>query len=107
MAAIGSSGIEQRSGRRGMSMDADIATIGSALWPARRHRVLLDAGIALEGMPMKVAAEICWPAEGALDPSPLAFVCLPGGSINRRYYDLGGDQQPSFSFARQMADRGF
>ena len=90
-----------------MSQAAGISAANSGLWPARRHRVLLDAGVALDGVPMKIAAEICWPAEDALDLSPLAFVCLPGGGINRRYYDLGGDQQPSFSFARQMADRGF
>ncbi|MDX1496112.1 MAG: alpha/beta fold hydrolase [Salinisphaeraceae bacterium] len=36
------------------------------------------------------------------------FFCLPGGAMNRRFFDLGGDAGDSrFSFARQMAARGF
>jgi pimeloyl-ACP methyl ester carboxylesterase len=66
---------------------------------------MLDAGVDLgESEPAMIAAEICVPAE--LSEPALAFICLPGGSINRRYYDLGGDEQPSFSFARQMAEHG-
>ena len=68
---------------------------------------MLDAGVRLaDTLDPKVAAEIFWPAEGRLASPPIVFVCLPGGSINRGYYDLGGDARPSFSFARQMAKAG-
>jgi pimeloyl-ACP methyl ester carboxylesterase len=36
-----------------------------------------------------------------------ALVCLAGGNMNRRYFDLQVPDDPSFSFARAMADRGF
>jgi pimeloyl-ACP methyl ester carboxylesterase len=68
---------------------------------------MVDAGMSLPGCAApQLAAEICFPADCAFPAAPLAFVCLPGGSINRRYFDLGGDAQPSFSFARQMAQHG-
>lgn len=90
-----------------MRTDADSLLPRSALKPVRRHRVILDAGMVLDGTPSaKIATEICWPADGCLAAAPLAFICLPGGSINRRYYDLGGDAQPSFSFAQHMAQMG-
>jgi pimeloyl-ACP methyl ester carboxylesterase len=75
--------------------------------PLRRHRLLIDAGVSLDGVPApKIAVEVCW-HETAIDiATPLAFVCLPGGSINRHYYDLGLDAQSSFSFARHMAEQG-
>lgn len=77
---------------------------------------------------LRVASGIRLPGEGALDiaaeivaperPLPIAWVCLPGGAMTRRYYDLmppakagGGDLQApgddSYSFAQQMAARGF
>jgi hypothetical protein len=79
-------------------------SMGEPIW---RHRVLIDAGVSLDDVPApKIAVEIYW-HETAIDiAAPLAFVCLPGGSINRAYYDLGSDPQPSFSFARDMAVRG-
>lgn len=78
----------------------------SQLRPVRRHRVMLDAGVAFDGAQAKIAAEIIWPADGVPARDPLALICLPGGSINRRYYDLGGDERPSYSFARCMAQSG-
>lgn len=54
--------------------------------------------------PLQIAAEIFAPSQ--LASPPLALVCLPGGGMNRRYYDLQADDD-SFSFARQMTARGF
>jgi len=54
--------------------------------------------------PLHIAAEIFAPAQ--LASPPVALVCLPGGGMNRRYYDLQADDN-SFSFARQMTARGF
>jgi len=53
---------------------------------------------------LHIAAEVFAPA--SLASPPLAMVCLPGGGMNRRYYDLQADDD-SFSFARQMTARGF
>jgi pimeloyl-ACP methyl ester carboxylesterase len=73
----------------------------------RHRRVRVDAGVELKNTPSpRVAAEIFWPGDRPLSSPTLAFVCLPGGGMNRRYFDLGGAAQPGFSFARQMAASG-
>jgi pimeloyl-ACP methyl ester carboxylesterase len=66
----------------------------------------VPAGVELPGEgALEVAVEVVAPA----DPQPVALVCLPGGAMTRRYYDLvpPGTGDDSFSFARQMAARGF
>lgn len=75
----------------------------------------LDAGVILPGeRPLQLAVEIIAPER----PRPVALVCLPGGGMSRRYFDLrppakagGADLQApnddSYSFARQMTRRGF
>ena len=73
----------------------------------QRH---VDSGITLPGEDaLRVAVEIRMPAPSAL--RPVALVCLPGGGMNRQYFDLcakdGKPDAMSFSFARQMAARGF
>src|SRR5690625_2805744 len=52
----------------------------------------------------EVVVEVYWP-QGAV--IPLAWFALPGGAMNRRFYDLVDGEDPRFSFARQMASRGF
>lgn len=37
----------------------------------------------------------------------LAFYCLPGGGMQRQFYDLSVPQDDSFSFAQAMGARGF
>lgn len=54
--------------------------------------------------PLHIAAQVWAPAQ--LAAPPVVLVCLPGGGMNRRYYDLQADDD-SFSFARQMTARGF
>lgn len=74
--------------------------------PPTRSRVLrYDVGFGIDGDDAsQVAVEVHWPPGEAL---PLALFCLPGGAMNRRFYDLvGEDGDESFSFAREMAARG-
>ena len=97
---------DKRSGRDEVSLSEDMISRSPEPRPVRRYSVSLDAGVQFEGCDApKVAAEICFPVDYASPDAPLAFICLPGGSINRQYYDLGQDEG-SFSFARQMAKRG-
>ncbi|HEY0975508.1 MAG TPA: alpha/beta fold hydrolase [Solimonas sp.] len=77
----------------------------------------LDSGIELPGelSALQVGASVWFPAQPA--QATALLLCLPGGNMNRRYYDLrppldggegdssAGDQ--SFSFAAQMTARGF
>lgn len=57
-----------------------------------------------EAAPLHLAAEV-WRPDGT--PSAV-LLCLPGGGMSRRYFDLqSADGDDSFSFARQMAKRGF
>lgn len=66
----------------------------------------VDAGVSLPGeADLQIAADVFVP-DAAIYPHPaLVWVCLPGGGMTRQYFDLPIDE--SFSFARQMAARGF
>ena len=89
-----------------MQRTGTVEDLPAASRPVRSHSVLVDVGVDLADTPVaRIAAEIFCPADGQ-PLAPLAFVCLPGGGVNRRFYDLGGEAQPSFSFARQMAAAG-
>lgn len=67
----------------------------------------LPCGLALPGEgPLEMAVEIHAPLTEAIEDPPVALVCLPGGNMHRRYWDLGGEDD-SYSFARQMTARGF
>lgn len=75
--------------------------------PMRELQVFVDAGISFDDEPSpKVAVRIYWRRGPGAAPPSVALFCLPGGSINSGYYDLGAEDQPSFSFARQMAAHG-
>lgn len=64
----------------------------------------LRAGVDLPGEgPLEIAAEVIAPEQ----PRPLVLCCLPGGGMTRRYFDLQAPGNDSYSFARQMAARGF
>jgi pimeloyl-ACP methyl ester carboxylesterase len=73
--------------------------------------LLIDTGLELPGEgALRVAADVRLPAQ--VGASPLVLVCLPGGGMNRRYWDLhppaeAGADDGSFSFAEQMTRRGF
>lgn len=70
----------------------------------------MDAGVSLPGEPsLQMAVEIHMPAPLLL--RPMALVCMPGGGMNRHYFDLmakdGATDALSFSFARAMTAQGF
>lgn len=69
--------------------------------------VRIDTGVRVAGeaKALGVAAEVFRPAT----PGAVALLCLSGGNMNRRYFDLipPDSDDDSFSFARQMARRGF
>jgi len=73
-----------------------------------QHRILkIPAGLDLPGEgPLELAIEIFWPED--VDPTlPVpSYFCLPGGSINRHYYNLQAEGDDSFSFAAMMAKQG-
>jgi pimeloyl-ACP methyl ester carboxylesterase len=66
----------------------------------------LDTGIELPGEPsLQIGASVWWPP-APVQPETL-LLCLPGGNMNRRYFDLRPDDgDESFSFAAQMTARG-
>jgi pimeloyl-ACP methyl ester carboxylesterase len=71
----------------------------------------LDAGVALAGEnALQIAVDLFAPPAG-VTPHALLW-CLPGGNMNRRYYDLippaedEDEADTSFSFARTLAAHG-
>jgi pimeloyl-ACP methyl ester carboxylesterase len=71
-----------------------------------RIRLELDVSEVAPAGAKSVAAELLVPAE-VRGPATL-LVCLPGGSMSRKYFDLdGGDAAGSFSLAGYLADAGF
>lgn len=66
----------------------------------------VDAGLALTDEPaLQIAADVFLPDAVRYPKPALAWVCLSGGGMTRKYFDL--PIEASFSFARQMAERGF
>jgi pimeloyl-ACP methyl ester carboxylesterase len=67
----------------------------------------VDSGLRLPGEPaIQLAADVFLPDR--VGSSPLALVCLPGGGMNRRYFDLQPeDGDRTFSFQAQMTAQGF
>ena len=72
-----------------------------------REEHLVPVGPVETGGPEAVlAVTVAAPAPGRLaDPAPVYF-CIPGGGLDRRYYDLRACNTRRFSFAEQMAERG-
>jgi pimeloyl-ACP methyl ester carboxylesterase len=54
----------------------------------------------------RVAVDLFAPVEAA--PAPLLWVCLPGGGMDRQYFDLevSGDDERTYSMARVLAASG-
>jgi len=67
----------------------------------------IDTGVRVpdEPRPLSVAVEMFLPTAPA--KAPAALFCLSGGNMNRHYWNLQSEGDDSFSFARQMAQRGF
>ena len=59
-----------------------------------------------EEIDISIAASITVPKAILSDP-PAIFVCWPGGSYGRNYWDLQIPGRSDFSFADHMASRGY
>ncbi len=78
---------------------------GPAVGAVARHEWRLDVSSALAaGEELEIAASLAVPARAA--PAAL-LVCLPGGFLSRKYYDLDVDGDRRFSFAERMATLGY
>jgi pimeloyl-ACP methyl ester carboxylesterase len=62
------------------------------------------SGALATGEALEVAATLVRPEHGQ---ASALLVCLPGGFLTRRYYDLEVDGDRRFSFAEHMAARGY
>jgi pimeloyl-ACP methyl ester carboxylesterase len=87
--------------------DAEGTVVGDGTASVRNIRA--DSGISLPGEDrLEMAVDIHFPKQ-LLEPAVM-LVCLPGGGINRQFFDLQPPEFPhdtSFSFARYMTARGF
>ena len=73
--------------------------------PLAVRRLIDVTAVARLDQPATMAAEIVLPAHGVVPR--LLLVCLPGGGMNRRYFDLATPSgEAEASFARAMAARG-
>ena len=93
--------------------------VGDASTGPRRGtwRVDVSDAVPLPGR-FEIAVDVVVPSVGSA-AAPVCLVCLPGGFLSRRYYDLGHDLghdlgrdprhegDPSYSFAEAMACAGF
>jgi pimeloyl-ACP methyl ester carboxylesterase len=65
----------------------------------------IDVGVLSVGG-AHLAVDVFIPTGDLLREPAIAFFCVPGGGLNRRYFDLPVEADVSFSFAEQMARRG-
>src|SRR6202035_221457 len=71
----------------------------------RRSTVEVDVSAAAPAGCERIAVDVFVPQNPG--PSPLLWVCVPGGGINRQYFDLDvAGQGGAFSMARHLAAGG-
>jgi pimeloyl-ACP methyl ester carboxylesterase len=71
----------------------------------RRSTVDVDVSAVAPAGCDRIAVDVFVPPN--LGPRPLLWVCIPGGGINRQYFDLDvGGQGGAFSMARHLAAGG-
>ncbi len=71
----------------------------------RRSAVDVDVSAVAPAGCNRIAVDIFVPER--FGPRPLLWVCVPGGGINRQYFDLGvAGQAGAFSMARHLATGG-
>ena len=70
-----------------------------------RHHLEIDVTEAADfGEPAHLAVDLLLPSDR---PAEIMFICLPGGGMNSRYFDLPTPEgEPEVSFAHAMALRG-
>ncbi len=85
--------------------------MGASRPPGQPMPLRLPAGPEAPLGVTTLAADLFQPAHaGEVAGPPVLVTCLPGGGMNRRYFDLDVDPSlglGSFSMARHMAERGF
>ena len=85
-----------------MTAAAETMTEESAVHSAVRR---YDIGFGIAGdAASNIEIEVLWPE---VITSQAVFFCVPGGGMNRHFFDLPVEDDDSFSFARQMAAQGF
>jgi len=72
----------------------------------RRIECTVPAAHALPGEVLDIALRIVLPPADA-PPAKAMIYCLPGGYMNRLYFDLGDEGDRRFSLAEALARRGF
>jgi pimeloyl-ACP methyl ester carboxylesterase len=81
------------------------APTGVAMTGVRRSTVDVDVRAVAPAGCNRIAADIFVPQD--MGPRPLLWVCIPGGGINRQYFDLQvAGQEGAFSMARHLAAGG-
>ena len=71
----------------------------------RRSSVSVDVSAVAPAGCRRIAADLFVPQ--SVRPTPLVWVCIPGGGMNRQYFDLDvASQNGAFSMARHLAAGG-
>jgi pimeloyl-ACP methyl ester carboxylesterase len=73
--------------------------------PFEKLQRTIDAGVLSVGA-AHLAVDVFIPTGDVLREPAIAFFCVPGGGLNRGYFNLLAEGDVSFSFAAQMASRG-
>jgi pimeloyl-ACP methyl ester carboxylesterase len=73
--------------------------------PFEKISRMIDVGVLSVGA-AHLAVDVFIPTGNGLREPAVAFFCVPGGGLNRGYFDLRVEGDVSFSFAAQMASRG-
>ena len=72
-----------------------------------REEHLIPIGRVFDDEPEAVlAVTVTAPEAARLAEPPLVYFCVPGGGLDRGYYDLRAGATMRFSFAEQIAARG-
>lgn len=96
--------LEVRAGESTIGAARESAAVRRATW-----RIDVASAVPLPGR-HEVAVDVIVPAAWAVaaaPDAPIALVCLPGGFLSRRYFDLDPGGDADYSFAEAMAARGF
>ena len=96
---------------RGSKRKATNSVGAASAGPVRgTWRIDVSDAVPLPGR-FEIAVDVVVPGGEPAAPASVCLVCLPGGFLSRRYYDLGRDlrheSDPSYSFAEAMACAGF
>lgn len=77
------------------------------VYPVHRHRISVDvSSVAPDGV-QHLVAEVVLPAVPKPHESTIALVCLPGGGMSRRYFDLQAEGAgDDYSMAAHLARAG-